>query len=86
MGADTDILPGGEVVEEEEGEEEEGPTLVAEEGMAVADMAEVIDEARRRVGMDIRPRRTLAGRIMEEVADMVVIVVVRNFMIISLRS
>ena len=81
MGADTDILPGGEVVEEEE-----DPTLVVEEGMAVADMAGVIDAARRWVGMDIRPRRTLAGRIMEEVADMVVIVVVRIFTIILLRS
>ncbi len=84
----ADILP-----EQEEGAVvevlivvmEEDPMAMAgvEEGMAVVDMVvEEIDAAHRRAVMDIRPRRIVAGLIVEEVVaaavDMAVIDVVRK--------
>ena len=83
MGAD--ILP-----EQEEGAVEvlivvmeEDPMVGVEEGMAVVDMVvEEIDAAHRRAVMDIRPRRIVAGLIVEEevvvAVDMAVIDVGRK--------
>lgn len=89
------ILPGEEVEEEVEDMivvMEEDPILVGGEGrmvdMAVAAAAEEEAIDVRAVEMDIRPRRTVAGRIMEEeeeaVVDMAVIVEVRR-VVISFR-
>ncbi len=90
------ILPEEVVEEEVEVEDmivvmEEDPILVVGEGRMVAeeevDMVVAEEEAIDvRTEMDIRPRRTVAGRIVEEVVvvDMAVIVVVRK-VVISFR-